>query len=127
MSGFSYLWDVVVSVPANKRWRLPDTFIRGIAKEFQDIINLNSESKKRVIAIKDKYRIDEVKLDARGFRTDLRNVYQSQMVVMEVDGKDYAFILTWDTETNEPFLAHGPVIDDYPYQNYPEDPQTLLR
>lgn len=124
----SYVKDVLAGIPVYKWPLLPLAFLIGFVGETMYIINGHKERKQFIDAIKSKYRIAEVKLDAVGCQADIGNIFQSQMVILEVDGKDYAFLLTWNNETNEPYLDSAPMFDEtFSYQSYPEDPKTLLR
>jgi hypothetical protein len=120
--------EALGQLPPYKRLLFPLVIIAGAIYELVREVKLNGAEKKLIEAINEKYDIEEVKLHARGCSTDPRNVYQSQMSVMQVNGNDYSFVLVIDSETGEPTLYPAPYIDDsMPYQPCPIDPIDLLK
>lgn len=120
--------EAIGQLPFYKKALFPLAVISGIVYELIREVKTSGAEKKLIAAIKEKYDIEEVKLHARGCSTDPRNVYQSQISVMQVDGKDYTFVLVIDSETGEPTLYPAPYISDsMPYQPYPLDPIDLLK
>lgn len=120
--------EMTKSEPLYKRLLLPVAIAAGIVFEVFGAAKQSKAEKKFIAAIKAKYDIEEVKIRARGCTTDVKNIYQSQISVMQVRGKDYAFTLEFDKNTKEPTLTPGTYISEsMPYQPCPLNPLDLLK
>lgn len=124
--GLRFLRETMKEASWGQKALFPVVVLLGVGKEFGAIFRGNKAGKRLISAIMDKYDVETVKLDA--LHTSPTNVYQSQMVVIQAYGKDYAFVLDIDPETLEPTLHQASYIsDDMPYQPCPVAPVDFLK